>query len=205
MSQEPSQSAETRDTAQAITQIREQWGAVIENMVAACSGNAEALAQLAPFLNQMAQKEDWRGLVGVLRRILAGEREPLTLLRGLDDTDTLIVGDVLRGLGLDVPLAGLEEDDDGKMVSLDDFLQRIIRACKPDAPAGLAEQMHAATLGMATQPNLQPELRELGHVLNKILSGDRNPDLGALHPQLAERVTVVLREIDNRPERTDDR
>jgi hypothetical protein len=205
LSEESSQQAETRDAAQAIAQIRERWGAVTENMVAACSGNAKALAQLAPFLNQMAQKEDWHALVGVLRRILAGEREPLTLLRGLDDTDTLIAGDVLRGLGLDVPLAGLEEDNDGKMVSLDDFLQQVIRACKPDTPAGLARQMHAATLGMATQPNLQPELRELGRVLNKILSGDRNPDLSALHPQLAERVTVMLQEIANRPETTDDR
>jgi hypothetical protein len=55
--------------------------------------------------------------------------------------------------------------------------------------------MHAATRGMATQPGLQPELRELGRVLNQILSGERNPDLSALHPQLAEVVRKVLQEL----------
>lgn len=165
-------------------------------MVAACNGNADALAQLAPFLNEMEQKDDWRTLIGVLHRILAGERDPLALLRGLDETDTLVAGDVLRGLGVDVPIAGQDEaDDDGKMVSLEQFLQQVVRACKPDAPAGLAEQMHTATRGMATQANLSPELRELGRVLNQILSGERNPDSSALHPQLAEAVRKMLSEL----------
>ncbi|MEW5717546.1 MAG: hypothetical protein AB1817_02850 [Chloroflexota bacterium] len=88
-----------------------------------------------------------------------------------------------------------QDDDDGKMISLEDFIQLVTRACKPDAPAGLVEQMHAATRGMATQPNLAPELRELGRVLNLILSGERNPDLSALHPQLAEVVRGMLREL----------
>jgi hypothetical protein len=81
------------------------------------------------------------------------------------------------------------------MVTLEQFFQQVVRACKPDAPAGLAEQMHAATRGMATQPNLAPELRELGRVLNLILSGERNPDLSALHPQLGEAVRGMLREL----------
>ena len=87
------------------------------------------------------------------------------------------------------------DDDDGKMISLEEFLHRVVAACKPDAPARLAEQMHAATRGMATQANLSPELRELGRVLNQILSGERNPDLSALHPQLAEVVRGMLREL----------
>jgi hypothetical protein len=89
----------------------------------------------------------------------------------------------------------MTHDDDGKMISLEDFLQQVVRACKPDAPAGLAEQMHAATRGMATQANLSPELRELGRVLNQILSGERKPDLSALHPQLAEAVRKVLAQL----------
>ncbi len=203
-SSEPS----TQDTAEAIAQIREQWGAVIENMIAACGGNAEASARLAPFFDQMMQKEEWRALIAVLRRILAGERDALALLHGLDDTDTLIMGDVLRGLGMEAPTPtlprsqdqrtgeGVERDDDGKMISLEDFLQQVVRACKPDAPTGLAEQMHAATRGMATQANLSPELRKLGRVLNQILSGERNPDLSALHPQLAEVVRQMLTELE---------
>jgi tetratricopeptide (TPR) repeat protein len=190
--------AQSQDqSAQKITLIREQWNEVIQAMVAACNGNQDAANSLAPFLSQMEQKEEWRALIGVLRRILAGERDALVLLRGLDETDTVVAGDALRGLGVDVPIAGQEEEeeDDGKMVSLEQFIQNVVRACKPDAPAGLAEQMHAATRGMATQPSLQPELRELGRVLNQILSGDRNPDVSALHPQLKEIVEKMLEEL----------
>ena len=181
-----------------IVQVREQWGQVIQAVVAACGGNQEAGKPLAAFLTQMEQKDDWRTLVGVLRRILAGERDALTLLRGLDETDTLVAGEVLRGLGVDVPLAGADDDDDDdKMVSLDQFIQNVIVACKPGAPDGLAMQLHRATMGMAMQPNLQPELREFGRVLSQVLAGERNPDLSALHPQLAEAVRGVLQAIES--------
>ncbi len=185
-----------QNIAQAIAKIREQWNGVHQNIAAACDGSPEARAQLASFFAQMEKKDEWRALIPVLRRIVAGERDPLVLLRGLDDTDTLIAGDALRGLGVDVPLAGLEEEEgDGKMVTLDDFFQQVVHACKPDAPPGLTEQMQTATRGMATQPNLQPELRELGRVLNQIVSGERNPDLSTLHPQLAEAVRKILEQV----------
>lgn len=188
---------------QAFAQVREQWGGVNQNIVAACEGNAQAAAQLARFFDLMEQKDEWGALIGVLRRIVAGERDPLVLLRGLDDTDTLIAGDALRALGVDIPTPNPspsktgegEHDDDGKMISLEEFLQQVVRACKSDAPPGLTEQMQTATRGMATQPGLQPELRELGRVLNQIVSGERNPDLSALHPQLAERVEQILAEL----------
>lgn len=181
---------------QIITQVREQWGGVIQTVIATCNGNQNAVQQLDPFLNKMEQKEEWRALIGVLRRIVAGERDALELLRGLDETDTIVAGDILRGVGVDVPIAGQDDDDDGKMMSLQDLLNRVVVACKPDAPVGLTEQLHNVTLGMATQPNLQPELRELGRVLNQILSGERNPDLGALHPQLAGAVRKVLDDLN---------
>jgi len=191
------------DAEQAIARIREQWGEIVQEIIAACSGNKEAAGQLAPFLTSMEQKDDWRPLIGVLRRILAGERDAVELLARLDDTDTIIVGDVLRRLGVDVPTSPPappkngegSDDDDGKMISLDEFLGRVAAACKPDAPAGLAEQMHKATHGMATQQNGSPEMRELGRVLNLILSGERRPDLSALHPQLAEVVRKMLGEL----------
>jgi hypothetical protein len=181
----------------AVAEVREQWGTVIQAIIATGTGNPDASNSLAPFFDQMEQKEEWRALIGVLRRILAGEREPLVLLRGLDPTDTLVAGDVLRGLGVDVPLAGQVESakDDGKMVSLEQFVQQVVRACKPDAPEGMAQQMLTATRGMALQPNLTPELREMGRVLNQILSGNHDPDLSALHPQLSEIVRRVLTEL----------
>ncbi len=176
-----------------IARVREQWGGVIQAVVAACGGDAAVGAEVGPFLSQLEQKPDWRVLAGVLRRILADERDPLDLLRGLDETDTLIAGDVLRALGVDVPIAGQEADDDGKMVSLEDFVAMVARACRPDAPEGLKERMLAATRGMATQPGASQEIRELGRALNAVLSGEKDPDLSALPPAWAERVREMLR------------
>ena len=193
----PSPAAPEREegsAADAVAQIREQWSGVIQAVVAACKGNADVAKQLAQFLDEMGQKDDWRALVAVLRRILAGECDPLALLRGLDDMDTLIASDILRGLGT-LPLQAGEGQGDGGAISLEDFIAMVARACKPDAPAGLAEQMHAATRGMATQPNASPEIKELGRLLNAILSGERNPDLSALPPQAAEAVSKLLEDL----------
>ncbi len=186
--------SETSEASDAVARVRNQWSPVIQTAVAACEGNAQAAAQLAPFLDQMSQKDDWRALVAVLRRILAGERDPLALLPSLDNTDVIIAGDVLRALGVDVPLAGQEEEegDDGDMVSLDDFLAMILQACRPNAPPGLGEQLYNATRGMATQANAPSGIRELGRALNEILSGERTPDLSALPPQLVDKVRGIL-------------
>ena len=147
----------------------------------------------------MSQKDDWRALVAVLRRILAGERDPLALFPGLDDTDVIIAGDVLRGLAGSPPAERGEleggHDDAGDMVKLDDFLDMVIQACRPDAPPGLAEQLYSATRGMATLLNAPSGIRELGRVLNAILAGEREFDLSALPPQLADKVRDVLARI----------
>lgn len=179
-----------------VVRIREQWDDVVHAVVAACQGDADAAAQLAPFLDEMSKKDDWRALVAVLRRILVGERDPMALLPGLDDTDIIVAGDVLRGLGVEVPLAGQgEEDDGGDMVTLDDFLDMIVQACRPGAPPALGEQLYGATRGMAIQPNAPVGIRELGRALNAILAGERAPDLAALPPELADKVRGVLQAI----------
>jgi hypothetical protein len=45
---------------------------------------------------------------------------------------------------------------------------------------------------MATQLNAPSGIRELGRVLNAILAGEREFDLSALPPQLADKVRDVL-------------
>ncbi len=65
-------------------------------------------------------------------------------------------------------------------------------ACTPDAPPGLAGQLHAATRTMAADPNAPPEARALSRALNAILSGDRAPDLSALPPELAAALQRLL-------------
>jgi hypothetical protein len=187
----------TENLCEAMARIRAEWGPVVQDVIAASQGDALIAARLSPFLSAMERKPDWRVLVGVLRRIIAGERDPLQLLPGLDDTDVVIAGDVLRGLGVAVPVAGLdEEDDDGDVVRLDDFLELVAYASRPDAPAELREQLVRATRGMATQPNAPAGLRELGRILHSILAGERQPDLSVLPPELEARVRQMLEGLD---------
>jgi hypothetical protein len=77
-------------------------------------------------------------------------------------------------------------------VSLGDFLALVAQACRPDAPPGLAAQLHGATRNMAAQEGLPEELRALGRLLNRVLSGERDPDLSGLSPALAEAVRGML-------------
>jgi hypothetical protein len=195
---------EIEEIANAAAQIRDQWDAVIQAVVAACNGDDQATVQLTPFLNEMAQQDDWRTLVAVFRRILAGEREPVQLLAGLDDTDTLIVSDILRALGVNpqfLPsLLGEEpEDDDGNMVSLEEFMQMVTVACTPGSPPEMQEHLLNATRGMTMQADAPPEIQELGRVLTDILSGERNPDLSTLHPQLMDRIQQMLADLRGHP------
>jgi hypothetical protein len=63
-------------------------------------GNQDAAAGLLPFLDEIANDQDWAALVGVLRRILGGERGE-ELLDGLDPVDAAIVGEVLVRIARD--------------------------------------------------------------------------------------------------------
>jgi len=47
--------------------------------------------------------------------------------------------------------------------------------------------MHALAQSLQS-PQAPPEMRALGRVLAAILSGERNPDLSALPPELASKI-----------------
>jgi hypothetical protein len=69
---------------------------------------ATAATALTAVLDRYADTDDWRALVAVLRRLHAGERDPGTLLDGLNDIDTTItrrVLDVLTGTSAVGPAA----------------------------------------------------------------------------------------------------
>jgi len=182
---------------EAVARVRQQWAALVQAVVAACRGNQQAATELAPFLEQLSAQDDWRALAGVLGRIIAGERDPHALLPGLDATDTLIASDVLRALGALTPgpspdAGGGEEEG---AVTLDQFLASVVLACTLQAPPGLAEQLYGTTREMATRRDAPPEIRALGRALNAVLSGERDPDLSALPPALAEKVRKVLAQL----------
>jgi hypothetical protein len=77
-------------------------------------------------------------------------------------------------------------------MTLDDLLDLVATAVRPEAPAGLGEQLFAATQAMAAQANAPAEMRALGRVLNHILSGDTEPDLAALPPEWAAKIRAVF-------------
>jgi hypothetical protein len=84
--------------------VRQQvmaWVPVLDLVVAAAGGNQDAATtKLEPFLAEQAKNPDWTALVGVLRRILAGERSD-DLTQGLDPVDTAIVTQTLRRLAVE--------------------------------------------------------------------------------------------------------
>ena len=64
------------------------------------AGDQEAAAESDQFLDELASRQDWTALAGVLRRILDGERDE-ELLDGLDELDTAIVREVFGRIGRD--------------------------------------------------------------------------------------------------------
>ncbi|MBK8900759.1 MAG: tetratricopeptide repeat protein [Anaerolineaceae bacterium] len=202
-----------------LAQLREVWGPVVAAAIAAAQGNTAAAAQLEPVLQELAGRSDWSALVGVLRQILSGARDA-ALLQGLDQTDTIIAGNILRGLGVDhpalanLPSLAVAEPPAGSLPdatpptepaggsaeqSANDFfnslLNGVVAVARGEGPTELGVQLHDFTRGLATDPNAPPELQGLGRVLNAILSGERQPDLSGLPPNLAAAVRQVLGEI----------
>jgi hypothetical protein len=77
------------------------WSPIITAVAAAARGAQAIQPGLSQLLDQLAETSDWSALAAVLRRILAGERDPDRLTEGLDAldaTDAAIVEQVLTRL-----------------------------------------------------------------------------------------------------------
>jgi hypothetical protein len=166
---------------------------VVDAVAAAARAGAPVPDDLDAFLDEIGGTDDWRALVGVLRRIMDGARDPDALLDGLDAADTVIAGAVLRGLGVETgtpPLRAAGAAQDG--MTLDDLFQAVAAVCTGQAPDGLGAQLHALTHQLSRDPDQPDAVRALGRVLNRVLSGERDPDLGDLPPDLADAVRRLL-------------
>jgi len=64
-----------------------------------------AIHQVSTLLDRLADTKDWAALAGVLRRVIAGDRDPETLLADLDPVDTAIVTRLLDALAGRVQLS----------------------------------------------------------------------------------------------------
>jgi len=73
---------------------------------------------------------------------------------------------VLQALGVEISASSPAEEAQG--MTLEDLLDLVAQACRPDAPAGQAEQLHAFTRGMSADASMPDEIRALGRALNAI-------------------------------------
>jgi hypothetical protein len=173
-----------------------EWAPLVQATIAAARGDTAATEALGPVLDQLYEKDSLRALGRSLSRVLAGEREPDTLLEGLDATDAHIVREVLAGLGVAAPKASAgEQAAPAREVGLDELLAMVAAACRPDAEPALATQLRDtahAWAGDAATPEVQ---RELGRVIVEILDGERVPDLSRLPDEVAARVRGLLQEL----------
>jgi hypothetical protein len=85
------------DSEPELTRCLLDWEPAIAAIAAACQPGQEAPPDLLQFLDERAGTPGWVGLVAVLRRILAGERDE-SLLNGLDPIDTAIACETLARL-----------------------------------------------------------------------------------------------------------
>ncbi len=205
------QAEEAGDSAgDEIDEIRRQWDLVIQTMIAACQGDALAAEELPPVLEQLSESEDWQQLAEVLGSILAGARNA-SILRGLDAIDRLIAGDILKALDVDIDTAAsitLPQSDrlrelstrplvesstqPGEAMTLDNLFSLVVLARSSEAPAGLAEQLDAATRSLAEDATASEEIRELGSILSQVLAGDHHPDLSSLPLNLQNITRTML-------------
>ncbi|MFH1808400.1 MAG: hypothetical protein ABIJ09_06640 [Pseudomonadota bacterium] len=180
--------------------IRRQWQPVINNVVAACRGDARAAEQIKPFLKHLSSQEDWRDLTAVLRRILDGEREAQHLVDGLDPTDSLIAGHVLDQLGVDLSSLPSElvaavrtptEGDSGTEMSLVDFISMVVGALRQGTPGARVEELKTMTQAMAHADDSPESLRALGGLLHGLLH-EQPLDLKLVPPEFSQYLQGAL-------------
>jgi hypothetical protein len=120
-------------------------------------------------LLRTAEQNGWTALVGAIRRILDGSRDP-SVLRGLDEEDQVIVEAIMRGLQDPASLPDPNARPDPAM-----------------AASGLAGLIHAAASGnvealkvvsdMAEQmSNAGGQMARLASVIRPLINGERHPD-----------------------------
>jgi len=192
---------------------------VVQAVVAACEGSAEARKAINETLGQLAETDDWRNLPPVIRHILDGERDLATLTDGLDRIDALIVRRILEALaappqspptlggkvgeeepsprpaGTPPPKLG-EGTGEGaqEAITLEQVFGLVEAGCRGNTQAG------QLAYGLVTQglqaPGNPPEIRALGKTLQRILEGLRGEEpLAGLPAELRPPVEELLRRV----------
>lgn len=139
---------------------------MIHRVVAACH-NRDLIPALEPLI-KASLDNGWTALMGAVRRILAGYREP-GLLEGLDEEDRVIVDAILRGIRDPASLPGPDQPEPGAAAP---GLASMIQASATGNVqalrllADMAEQMSAAGGDMA----------RLAAIMRRLVNGERDAD-----------------------------
>ncbi len=176
------------------------WQWVVADVLTLClkKEKRRPSGELKAFLDKIEQTDDWQGVATAIQRILDGERDILALRLGLNTTEYVIVHMILAQLAEAEPQPSeVSRQPEHEGVSLDDLLAMVAQACAPGGPPGLGEQLYAFTRTLSSDPNAPPEVRALGGVLNRVLSGERAPDLSGLSPEFARAVQEMMDVIRN--------
>lgn len=139
---------------------------------------------------KVSEENGWGGLVGAIRKVIKGERDS-SLLKGLDEEDSIIVDAILRGLQDPSTLPSGEQEADPRMAA--PMLAQLIHAAGTgDANAltmlgGMAEQMS----------NTKGDLARFSTLLKPMVDGERNVDrlCEKIGPQGESLVVSILNEL----------
>jgi hypothetical protein len=157
--------------------------------VVQCIQNSDMRPQMEQAL-VISEQNGWDKLVAAIRKIISGSRDE-SVLKGLDDEDTVIVSAILRGLQDPNTLPKPEETPDASLAA--PMLANLIsEARRGDHNAvimlgGMAEQMSMAGGDMAS----------IGAILKDLIDGERDVDklCDKVGPQGESLIVQILAEL----------
>ena len=150
-------------------------------------------ASLMPAVEQVlkiSEENGWGSLVQAIRRVIGGERDS-SILKGLDEEDSIIVDAILRGLQDPGSLPSAEQEADPSMAA--PMLAQLIHA------AGTGDANALAMLGgMAEQmSSTKGDLARFSTLLKPLVDGERSVDklCNKIGPQGESLVVSILNEL----------
>lgn len=164
----------------AVEQVLRVHAAFIHTVVNALRDRS----QIAALMDQLKSAQDagWARLIGALRHIIEGRRDP-SIFVGLDEEDQVIVDAILRGIDNPATLPSLDAQPDGSSAA-PGLASLIDASARGDAQAmsvlaNMAEQMMKAGGDMA----------RMGGMMRRLVNGERDVDqlgrgMGALGREL---------------------
>jgi len=174
--------------------VQQQWQSVITGVANAARG--ETLdANTVELLEQLEGRQEWRDLVGVIWRILGGERGA-ELYAELDHVDALVVRRTLEAIERppEEAVSGDQEeapDIERWPVPLPQLMSAVVAGLRGDPNA---RRLVAGALARMVQEDAPESARRFAEALTRILRGERDESmLEGLPKEVAEPLAALLR------------